>query len=79
MRTWFPSKMMMMRSKILILVVCLAACQDFSFGLIGDKPPTFYPRKMGLECTNDDNCDDGMICYKTNKSYVGTCIKIKDK
>jgi len=72
----FRLKMKMTRTKVLLLSLCLMACSDFSFGIIGDKPSNVSAPQRGNECIKDEDCNEGLICYKTNQSYMGACIRV---
>lgn len=74
----------MMMNKIIFLCLFLVGCNDFSFGVIGShpknvttKPTTTTPNNNVQEysCTTDEQCGQGLICYKQN-SYVGACARI---
>lgn len=73
----FPLKTKMTKTKIIMLSLCLVACSDFSFGIIGDKPSNVSTPLNGNECIKDEDCNDGLICYKTNQSYMGACSKVR--
>lgn len=73
----------MKRIDFFFILMLLCGCDGYSFGLIGapgyptktTTDPQYIPGK-GYQCTTDEQCGEGITCYKKDDSYVGVCSKV---
>src|SRR5271166_1934476 len=75
-------------TKLLVCMLCLAGCGDFTFAYAGAQSPTYTTSKQSpvlvqspygevASCVKDDQCDDGQVCFKKDpNNYVGVCGQV---
>jgi len=57
----------------------LMSCNDFSFGSMDSNAnyPRQKPTTIDGHCTNDEQCGEGLVCWKQGDNYVGVCASVR--